>query len=158
AKIYRAYAVKNERIHNIQLLLKAYSLFERDVEYVVQDGKVRIVDEITGRLMPDRRYSDGLHQAIEAKENVNVEGETQTLATITLQNFFRMYEKLAGMTGTAETEAREFWEIYKLDVSVIPTHQKVVRKDHEDVVYRTKREKFNSVIDEIVEAHEKGQP
>ena len=108
--------VKNERIHNIQALLKAYSLFEKDVEYVVQDGKVLIVDEFTGRLMPGRRYSDGLHQAIEAKEGVRVEGETQTLATITLQNFFRMYEKLAGMTGTAETEAREFWEIYKLDV------------------------------------------
>src|SRR6266542_1881951 len=156
--IYRAYAVKNERIHNIQALLKAYSLFERDVEYVVQDGKVLIVDEFTGRLMPGRRYSEGLHQAIEAKEGVRVEGETQTLATITLQNFFRMYEKLAGMTGTAETEAHEFWEIYKLDVSVIPTHMPVVREDHDDVVYRTKREKYNSVIDEIVALHEQGQP
>jgi preprotein translocase subunit SecA len=157
-KIYGAYAVKNERIHNIQALLKAYSLYERDVEYVVQDGKVLIVDEFTGRLMPGRRYSEGLHQAIEAKEGVRVEGETQTLATITLQNFFRMYQKLAGMTGTAETEAREFWEIYKLDVSVVPTHRACVRKDHEDVVYRTKREKYNAVIDEIAACHEKGQP
>jgi len=156
--IYRAYAVKNERIHNIQALLKAYSLYERDVEYVVQDGKVMIVDEFTGRLMPGRRYSEGLHQAIEAKEGVRVEGETQTLATITLQNFFRMYEKLAGMTGTAETEANEFWQIYKLDVSVIPTHKKVVRKDQDDVVFRTKREKYNAVIDEIVALNEKGQP
>src|SRR5678816_4301144 len=156
--IYRAYAVKNERIHNIQALLKAYTLYEKDVEYVVQDGKVMIVDEFTGRLMPGRRYSDGLHQAIEAKEGVHVEGETQTLATITLQNFFRMYEKLAGMTGTAETEAREFWEIYKLDVSVIPTHRKVVRQDQNDVVYRTKREKYNAVIDEIAQCYEKGQP
>ena len=157
-EIYRAYAVKNERIHNIQALLKAYSLYEKDVEYVVQEGKVLIVDEFTGRLMPGRRYSDGLHQAIEAKEGVRVEGETQTLATITLQNFFRMYEKLAGMTGTAETEAREFWEIYKLDVSVIPTHRPMVRKDQDDVVYRTKREKYNAVIEEIVACHEHGQP
>jgi len=157
-EIYRAYAVKNERIHNIQALLKAYSLFERDVEYVVQDGKVMIVDEFTGRLMPGRRYSEGLHQAIEAKEGVKIEGETQTLATITLQNFFRMYEKLAGMTGTAETEAREFWEIYKLDVAVVPTHKPVNRTDMDDVVYRTKREKFNAVIEEIAECYEKGQP
>jgi preprotein translocase subunit SecA len=157
-EIYRAYAAKNERIHNIQALLKAYSLYEKDVEYVVQDGKILIVDEFTGRLMPGRRYSDGLHQAIEAKENVKVEGETQTLATITLQNFFRMYQKLAGMTGTAETEAREFWEIYKLDVSVIPTNKPNVREDAEDVVYRTKREKYNAVIEEIVACHEKGQP
>jgi preprotein translocase subunit SecA len=157
-EIYKAYAVKNERIHNIQALLKAYSLYEKDVEYVVQDGKILIVDEFTGRLMPGRRYSDGLHQAIEAKENVRVEGETQTLATITLQNFFRMYQKLAGMTGTAETEAREFWEIYKLDVSVIPTNKPNVREDAEDVVYRTKREKYNAVIEEIVSCYEKGQP
>jgi len=157
-EIYRAYAVKNERIHNIQALLKAYSLYERDVEYVVQDGKVMIVDEFTGRLMPGRRYSEGLHQAIEAKEGVKVEGETQTLATITLQNFFRMYEKLAGMTGTAETEAREFWEIYKLDVSVIPTNKPTNRSDQNDVVYRTKREKFNAVIEEIVACHERTQP
>ncbi|HEY3217062.1 MAG TPA: preprotein translocase subunit SecA [Candidatus Eisenbacteria bacterium] len=156
--IYRAYAAKNEKIHNIQALLKAYSLYERDVEYVVQDGKVLIVDEFTGRLMPGRRYSEGLHQAIEAKEGVRVEGETQTLATITLQNFFRMYEKLAGMTGTAETEAREFWEIYKLDVAVIPTHRPVHRSDFDDVVYRTKREKYNAVIDELVDLNEKGQP
>ncbi|HEY6867255.1 MAG TPA: preprotein translocase subunit SecA, partial [Candidatus Eisenbacteria bacterium] len=156
--IYRTYGVKNERIHNIHALLKAYSLFERDVEYVVQDGKVLIVDEFTGRLMPGRRYSEGLHQAIEAKEGVRVEGETQTLATITLQNFFRMYEKLAGMTGTAETEAAEFWEIYKLEVSVIPTHKPCVRQDENDVVYRTKREKYNAVIEEIVALHEKGQP
>src|SRR5206468_858599 len=135
-----------------------YSLYEKDVEYVVQDGKILIVDEFTGRLMPGRRYSDGLHQAIEAKENVKVEGETQTLATITLQNFFRMYQKLAGMTGTAETEAREFWEIYKLDVSVIPTDKACVREDAEDVVYRTKREKYNAVIDEVVACNEKGQP
>jgi len=157
-EIYRAYAVKNERIHNVQALLKAYSLFERDVEYVVQDGKVMIVDEFTGRLMPGRRYSDGLHQAIEAKEGVKIEGETQTLATITLQNFFRMYAKLAGMTGTAETESREFWEIYKLDVAVIPTHKQVCRADMDDVVYRTKREKFNAVIEEIAECYTKGQP
>jgi preprotein translocase subunit SecA len=157
-EIYRSFAVKNERIHNIQALLKAYSLYEKDVEYVVQDGKVLIVDEFTGRLMPGRRYSDGLHQAIEAKEAVRVEGETQTLATITLQNFFRMYEKLAGMTGTAETEAREFWEIYKLDVAVIPTHRPCVRKDLDDVVFRTKREKYNAVIDEIAACYEKGQP
>ncbi len=156
--IYRAYAQKNDRIHSILALLKAYTLFEKDVEYVVQDGKVMIVDEFTGRLMPGRRYSDGLHQAIEAKESVRVEGETQTLATITLQNFFRMYEKLAGMTGTAETEAREFWEIYKLDVSVVPTHRAVVRQDLDDVVYKTKREKFNAVIDEIVERNGRGQP
>ncbi len=157
-ELYRGYAAQNERIHNIQALLKAYSLFEKDVEYVVQDDKVMIVDEFTGRLMPGRRYSDGLHQAIEAKEGVHVEGETQTLATITLQNFFRMYEKLAGMTGTAETEAREFWEIYKLDVAVIPTHRKAVRKDLEDIVFKTKREKFNAVIDEIVQCYERGQP
>jgi preprotein translocase subunit SecA len=157
-EIYRSYAIRNERIHNIQALLKAYALFERDVEYVVQDGKVMIVDEFTGRLMPGRRYSDGLHQAIEAKEGVRIEGETQTLATITLQNFFRMYEKLAGMTGTAETESREFWEIYKLDVSVVPTHQPVHREDQDDVIYRTKREKYNAVIEEIVESNTKGQP
>ncbi|MFI5370605.1 MAG: preprotein translocase subunit SecA [Candidatus Eisenbacteria bacterium] len=157
-EIYRAYAAKNEKIHNILALLKAYTLFERDVEYVVQDDKVMIVDEFTGRLMPGRRYSDGLHQAIEAKEGVRVEGETQTLATITLQNFFRMYGKLAGMTGTAETESSEFWEIYKLDVSVVPTHRPTQRSDFDDVVYRTKREKYKAVIDEIVACHEKGQP
>jgi preprotein translocase subunit SecA len=157
-EVYANYGSKNERIHNILQLLKAYSLFEKDVEYVVQDGKVLIVDEFTGRLMPGRRYSDGLHQAIEAKEGVTVEGETQTLATITLQNLFRLYDKLAGMTGTAETEAREFWEIYKLDVAVIPTHRPVCRNDEEDVVFRTKREKYNAIIEEIVEANKRGQP
>jgi preprotein translocase subunit SecA len=157
-KVYADYAQKNERIHNINQLLKAYALFEKDVEYVVQDGKVLIVDEFTGRLMPGRRYSDGLHQAIEAKEGVKVEGETQTLATITLQNLFRLYHKLSGMTGTAETEASEFWEIYKLDVAVIPTHRPICRSDGEDVVFRTKREKYNAIIEEIVEANQKGQP
>ena len=157
-RIYQAYGVANNRIHAIQALLKAYSLFDKDVEYVVQDGKVVIVDEFTGRLMPGRRYSDGLHQAIEAKEAVKVEGETQTLATITLQNFFRMYKKLAGMTGTAETEAGEFWEIYKLDVAVVPTNQPVRRTDQNDVVYRTKREKFKAVVDEIADCHQRGQP
>ena len=156
--IYKSYAARNEQIHNVQALLKAYALYEKDVEYVVQDGKVLIVDEFTGRLMPGRRYSDGLHQAIEAKEGVRVEGETQTLATITLQNFFRMYEKLAGMTGTAETEAGEFWQIYKLDVAVIPTHRPVCRDDHEDVIFRTKREKFNAVIEEIADCHQRHQP
>ena len=157
-RVYQAYGVSNNRIHSVHALLKAYSLFERDVEYVVQDGKVIIVDEFTGRLMPGRRYSDGLHQAIEAKEQVTVEGETQTLATVTLQNFFRMYRKLAGMTGTAETEAGEFWQIYKLDVAVVPTNQPVRRSDHNDVVYRTKREKYKAVIDEIADCHERGQP
>jgi preprotein translocase subunit SecA len=157
-RLYQAYGVANNRSHAIGALLKAYALFDRDVEYVVQDGKVVIVDEFTGRLMPGRRYSDGLHQAIEAKESVKVEGETQTLATITLQNFFRMYKKLAGMTGTAETEAGEFWEIYKLEVSVIPTNRPVSRDDHNDVVYRTKREKFKAVIDEIADCHQRGQP
>ena len=156
--IYRAYGEKNEKIHSVGALLKAYSLYEKDVDYVVQDGKVMIVDEFTGRLMPGRRWSDGIHQAVEAKESVRVEGETQTLATITLQNFFRMYEKLAGMTGTAETEAAEFWEIYKLDVSVIPTNKPVTRRDENDVVYRTKREKFKAVIDEIAASYERGQP
>ena len=157
-RVYQSYGVANNRNHAVQALLKAYSLFDKDVEYVVQDGKVVIVDEFTGRLMPGRRYSDGLHQAIEAKESVKVEGETQTLATITLQNFFRMYEKLAGMTGTAETEAGEFWEIYKLEVSVIPTNKPIRRDDHNDVVYRTKREKFKAVVDEIAECHQRGQP
>jgi len=153
------YAEKSERLHNISQLLRAYSLFEKDVEYVVsEDGKVMIVDEFTGRLMPGRRYSDGLHQAIEAKENVTIERETQTLATITLQNFFRLYSKLAGMTGTAETEAGEFWEIYKLDVVVIPTNEPIRRHDMDDVVYRTKREKYNAIIDEIERLHEEGIP
>jgi preprotein translocase subunit SecA len=157
-RLYQAYGVANNKNHSILALLKAYSLFEKDVEYVLEDGKVVIVDEFTGRKMPGRRYSDGLHQAIEAKEGVKVEGETQTLATITLQNFFRMYAKLAGMTGTAETEAGEFWEIYKLDVAVIPTNKPIRRSDHNDVVYRTKREKFKAVIDEIADCHQRGQP
>jgi preprotein translocase subunit SecA len=139
-------------------LLKAYTLFENDVEYVVMDNKVKIVDEQTGRILEGRRYSDGLHQAIEAKENVKVEASTQTYATITLQNYFRMYHKLAGMTGTAVTEAGELWNIYKLDVVVIPTNVQVIRKDHEDLVYKTKREKYNAVIDEIVNLNKQGRP
>ncbi|MFQ5824644.1 MAG: preprotein translocase subunit SecA [bacterium] len=158
AKIQEEYIEKSERLHNISQLLRAYSLFEKDVEYVVSDAKVLIVDEFTGRLMPGRRYSDGLHQALEAKEGVKIERETQTLATITLQNYFRLYHKLAGMTGTAETEAAEFWEIYKLDVVVIPTNEPVRRLDYEDQIYRTKREKYNAVINEIVEMHEKKRP
>ncbi len=152
------YDERTERIHNISQLLRAYCLFERDVEYVVQDGKVMIVDEFTGRLMPGRRWSDGLHQAIEAKEGVTVERETQTLATITIQNYFRLYEKLAGMTGTAETEATEFHNIYKLDVIVIPTNKPNIRKDENDIVYKTRREKYNAIINEIIERHRKGQP
>jgi preprotein translocase subunit SecA len=158
AELTKEYAEKSDRVHSIAQLLRAYSLYEKDVEYVVNDGKVLIVDEFTGRLMPGRRYSEGLHQALEAKEGVRVEGETQTLATITLQNYFRMYHKLAGMTGTAETEAGEFWEIYKLDVVVIPTNEPVRRHDYDDQIYRTRREKYNAVIDEIVEMHEKKRP
>jgi preprotein translocase subunit SecA len=157
-KAHRMYAEKSDAIHNFNQLLKAYALFEKDVEYVVQDGRVIIVDEFTGRLMPGRRFSDGLHQALEAKEGVKIEGETQTLATITLQNYFRLYEKLAGMTGTAETEAEEFFKIYKLDVSVIPTNELVRRIDFEDMIYRTKREKYNAIIDEIVRLHENNLP
>ncbi|HUU27820.1 MAG TPA: preprotein translocase subunit SecA [archaeon] len=156
--VERDYLEKSDKIHTIQQLLKAYILFERDVDYVVQEGKVLIVDEFTGRLMPGRRYSEGLHQALEAKEGVKIEGETQTLATITLQNYFRLYKKLAGMTGTAETEADEFWQIYKLDVIVIPTNRKVIRKDMEDKIYRTRREKFKAIIDEVEELHEEGRP
>ncbi len=152
------YSVKSERVHTINQLLKAYTMFEKDVEYVVIDNKVKIVDEQTGRIMEGRRYSDGLHQAIEAKERVKVEAATQTFATITLQNYFRMYHKLAGMTGTAETEAGEFWDIYKLEVVVIPTNKPVVRDDREDFVFKTKREKYNSVIDEIVELNNLGRP
>jgi preprotein translocase subunit SecA len=152
------YSVKSERVHTMTQLLKAYTLFENDVEYVVMDNKVKIVDEQTGRILEGRRYSDGLHQAIEAKENVKVEASTQTYATITLQNFFRMYHKLAGMTGTAETEAGELWNIYKLDVVVIPTNEPVIRIDREDLVYKTKREKYNAVIDEIVLLHSQGRP
>jgi preprotein translocase subunit SecA len=157
-QIQQAYDERSEKIHNIAQLLRAYCLFEKDVEYVVQDNKVIIVDEFTGRLMPGRRWSDGLHQAIEAKEGVAIERETQTLATITIQNYFRLYKKLAGMTGTAETEATEFENIYKLGVVVIPTNKPCVRVDENDRVYKTRREKFNAIIDEIVERHRKGQP
>lgn len=156
--VLQDYAVKADRIHSLQQLLKAYTLFEKDVEYVVIEGKVKIVDEQTGRIMEGRRYSDGLHQAIESKENVTVEAATQTFATITLQNFFRMYHKLAGMTGTAETEAGEFWEIYKLDVVTIPTNIGISRKDEQDLVYKTKREKYKAVIDEIESLRGKGRP
>ncbi|HEX9917160.1 MAG TPA: preprotein translocase subunit SecA [candidate division Zixibacteria bacterium] len=157
-ELYKLYAERSDKNHSITQLLKAYALFEKDVEYVVQDGKVMIVDEFTGRLLPGRRYSDGLHQAIEAKEEVRVEGETQTFATVTLQNFFRLYGKLAGMTGTAETEAAELWEIYKLDVVVIPTNESVRRIDYDDVIYRTRREKYNAIIDEIEACHKQGMP
>ncbi len=157
-QLLQDYSVKSERVHTINQLLKAYTMFEKDVEYVVIDNKVKIVDEQTGRIMEGRRYSDGLHQAIEAKEHVKVEAATQTFATITLQNYFRMYHKLAGMTGTAETEAGEFWDIYKLEVVVIPTNQPVIRDDREDLVYKTKREKYNAVIDEIVELNRQGRP
>ncbi|MBL7772403.1 MAG: preprotein translocase subunit SecA [Chitinophagaceae bacterium] len=152
------YSLKADRIHTVQQLLKAYSLFDKDKEYVVMDGKVKIVDEQTGRILEGRRYSDGLHQAIEAKENVDVEASTQTFATITLQNYFRMYHKLAGMTGTAETEAGEFWQIYKLDVTTIPTNRAIIRKDDDDLVYKTKREKYRAVIDKIKEYQQAGRP
>jgi preprotein translocase subunit SecA len=152
------YSIKTERVHTVNQLIKAYALFEKDVEYVVMDNKVKIVDEQTGRILEGRRYSDGLHQAIEAKENVKIEAATQTYATVTLQNYFRMYKKLAGMTGTAETEAGELWDIYKLDVVVIPTNKKIVRDDREDLVYKTKREKFNAVIDEIEKLVKEGRP
>ncbi|NUM51556.1 MAG: preprotein translocase subunit SecA [Flavobacteriales bacterium] len=157
-KLIQDYSVKAERIHTVNQLLKAYTLFEKDVEYVIMDGKIKIVDEQTGRIMEGRRYSDGLHQAIEAKENVKVEAATQTYATITLQNYFRMYHKLAGMTGTAETEAGEFWDIYKLDVVVIPTNKPITRKDSEDMVYKTRREKYKAVIDEIEKLVKEGRP
>ncbi len=157
-ELIRDYNTKSQRIHSINQLLKAYTLFEKDTEYIIVDGKVKIVDEQTGRVLDGRRYSDGLHQAIEAKENVKVEDATQTYATITLQNYFRMYHKLAGMTGTAETEAGELWDIYKLDVVVIPTNKPVTRKDHDDMVYKTVREKFTAVIDEIVNLTKAGRP
>jgi preprotein translocase subunit SecA len=157
-ELLRDFSIKGERIHTINQLLRAYTLYEKDVEYIIQESKIKIVDEQTGRVLEGRRYSDGLHQAIEAKENVKVEAATQTYATITLQNYFRMYHKLAGMTGTAETEAGEFWEIYKLDVVVIPTHRKIQRKDEEDLVYKTVREKFNAVIDEIQKLTQAGRP
>ncbi|MBX6379081.1 MAG: preprotein translocase subunit SecA [Thermoflavifilum aggregans] len=157
-ELMRDFAIKAERIHTVQQLLRAYTLFERDVDYVVIDGKVKIVDEQTGRILEGRRYSEGLHQAIEAKENVKVEAATQTFATITLQNYFRMYHKLAGMTGTAATEATEFWEIYKLDVSIIPTNKPMIRKDFQDLVYKTKREKYRAVIEEIERLRNAGRP
>lgn len=154
----KLYSERSDRIHSMEKLLTAYSLYEKDVEYVVQDGRVQIVDEFTGRILSGRRYSDGLHQAIEAKEGVKVERDTQTLATITLQNYFRLYSKLAGMTGTAVTESTEFWEIYKLDVTVIPTNRKVVRSDFEDQIYRTKREKYNAVVDLVSQNSNAGKP
>jgi len=156
--LYKLHADRSEKVHIVSQLLKAYSLYEKDVEYVVQDEKVMIVDEFTGRMMPGRRYADGLHQAIETKEKVRIEAETQTLATITLQNYFRLYKKLAGMTGTAVTEAGEFFEIYKLDVTSIPTHEPVRRIDYEDVIYRTRREKYNAIIEEIVAQYKAGRP
>ena len=156
--IYTNYSIKSERVHTVHQLLKAYTLFEKDVDYIIDGGEVKIVDEQTGRIMEGRRWSDGLHQAVEAKENVKVEGATQTFATITLQNYFRMYHKLAGMTGTAETEAGEFWNIYKLDVVVIPTNKPIARKDMNDRIYRTKREKYNAVIEEIVSMVNQGRP
>ena len=156
--ILNEYSIKADRIHTVQQLLKAYTLFDKDVEYVVMDGQVKIVDEQTGRILDGRRYSDGLHQAIEAKENVKIEAATQTYATVTLQNYFRMYHKLAGMTGTAETEAAELWDIYKLDVVKIPTNVQVIRKDEQDLVYKTKREKYGAVIDEIEKLRNAGRP
>ncbi|MEI6865134.1 preprotein translocase subunit SecA [Flavicella sp.] len=157
-ELYNDFSIKSERIHTLNQLLKAYTLFENDKEYVVMDNKVKIVDEQTGRIMDGRRYSDGLHQAIEAKEDVKIEAATQTFATVTLQNYFRMYRKLAGMTGTAITEEGEFWEIYKLDVVVIPTNRPLLRDDKEDLVYKTTREKYSAVIDEIVKLVDKGRP
>jgi len=157
-KLLRDYSIKSERVHTINQLLKAYALFENNIEYIIQDNKIKIVDEQTGRILEGRRYSDGLHQAIEAKENVKVEAATQTYATITLQNYFRMYNKLAGMTGTAETEAGEFWDIYKLDVVVIPTNKPIIRDDRQDMVFKTKREKYNAVINEISDIIKKGRP
>ena len=156
--LFKEFDIKSERIHSMNQLLKAYTLFEKDVEYVLMDNKVKIVDEQTGRIMEGRRYSDGLHQAIEAKENVKIEAATQTYATITLQNYFRMYQKLSGMTGTAITEAGEFWEIYKLDVIEIPTNRPIARKDENDLIYKTKREKYNAVIEKVTELSQAGRP
>ena len=152
------YAIKAERVHTVTQLLKAYTMFEKDVDYVIMDNKIKIVDEQTGRIMEGRRWSDGLHQAVEAKENVKVEAATQTFATITLQNYFRMYHKLAGMTGTASTEAGEFWSIYKLDVVTIPTNKPVIRVDADDLIYKTRKDKFNAVIDRITELRNQGRP
>ena len=157
-KAHQLHAQRSGTIHNFNQLLRAFTMYEKDVEYVLQDGKVMIVDEFTGRVLSGRRYSDGLHQALEAKENVRIERETQTLATITIQNYFRLYDKLAGMTGTAETEAEELGSIYGLDVTVVPTHRDIIRDDREDLVYKTKREKYNAAIDEISECHHRGQP
>ena len=157
-ELFREFGIKSERIHTLNQLLKAYALFEKDIQYVVMENKVMIVDEQTGRIMDGRRYSDGLHQAIEAKENVKIEAATQTFATVTLQNYFRMYRKLSGMTGTAVTEAGEFWEIYKLDVIEIPTNRPIARDDREDLVYKTKREKYNAVIDEVTNLSLAGRP
>ena len=157
-ELFRDFSVKSERIHTLRQLLKAYTLFEKDTEYVVMDNKVKIVDEQTGRIMDGRRYSDGLHQAIEAKESVKIEDATQTFATITLQNYFRMYRKLSGMTGTAVTEAGEFWEIYELDVVEIPTNRPIARDDKDDLVYKTKREKYNAVIEEVTKLSQAGRP
>ena len=156
--LMRDFSVKSERIHTVNQLLKAYSLFEKDQEYVIAEGQIKIVDEQTGRIMEGRRYSDGLHQALEAKENVKIEAATQTYATVTLQNYFRMYNKLAGMTGTAETEANEFWDIYKLDVVVIPTNRAISRKDEQDLVYKTTREKYNAVIEATAKLVAEGRP
>ncbi|WP_425077117.1 preprotein translocase subunit SecA [Psychroserpens sp. S379A] len=157
-ELFRDFGIKSERIHTLNQLLKAYALFEKDIQYVVMDNKVMIVDEQTGRIMDGRRYSDGLHQAIEAKENVKIEDATQTFATVTLQNYFRMYRKLSGMTGTAVTEAGEFWEIYKLDVVEIPTNRPIARDDRQDLVYKTKREKYNAVVDEVTKLSQAGRP
>ncbi|MEO8733807.1 MAG: preprotein translocase subunit SecA, partial [Flavobacteriales bacterium] len=157
-EVLRDFGIKSERVHTVNQLIRAYALYDKDVEYVVMNDKVMIVDEQTGRIMEGRRYSDGLHQAIESKERVKVEAATQTYATVTLQNYFRMYHKLAGMTGTAETEAQELWDIYKLDVMSIPTNRPITRKDNEDMVFKTKREKYTAVIDEIVKLQQAGRP
>lgn len=157
-KVHQLHAERSGKIHNFNQLLRAYSMYEKNVEYVVQNEKVLIVDEFTGRILPGRRYSEGLHQALEAKENVTIERETQTLATITIQNYFRLYDRLSGMTGTAETEVEELGSIYNLDVTVIPTNVDIIRIDHQDLIYKTKREKYNSVIDEIADCHKRGQP
>src|SRR5690606_19856511 len=156
--LYTRFAERSEHIHAVNQLLKAYTLYEKDVEYIVQEGKVQIVDQHTGRVLAGRRYSDGLHQAIEAKEQVQVQKATQTYATITLQNYFRLYHKLSGMTGTAETEAEEFGKIYDMEVSIIPTNRPIARADKEDLVFKTKREKYNAILDKIRAYHESGQP